>query len=222
MGYQGRLSDSLTIGAAYAPKMSMGNFDKYKGLFAENGGFDIPSNYSIGVAFMPTPAVTIAVDYGRINYSDVRSVSNPSQPPVAPLGAANGPGFGWQDIDVFKLGVAWRMSEAWTLRAGYNRGDNPITPRDVTFNILAPGVMKDHYTAGFTYALDKASEITGALMVAPRQTVTGASFLNAPQLFGTALRRQRDHRHEAIQHRPGLGPQVLDSQPHAHHVRRTP
>jgi len=182
VGYQGRLSDMVTIGASYATKMSMGEFDKYRGLFAENGGFDIPSEFNIGVAFMPTPAVTIAADYGRIYYSDARSVSNPSQPPTAPLGAADGPGFGWQDIDVFKLGVSWRMSEAWTLRAGYNRGDNPIIPRDVTFNILAPGVMKDHYTAGFTYSLDKANEITGAFMVAPRQTVTGASFFD--NLFG--------------------------------------
>ena len=185
VGYQGRLTDTLTIGAAYATKMSMGEFDKYRGLFAENGGFDIPSNFSIGVAFTPTPEVTIAADFGRIYYSDARSVNNPSQPPVAPLGAANGPGFGWQDIDVFKLGVSWRMSEAWTLRAGYNRGDNPIIPRDVTFNILAPGVMKEHYTAGFTYALDKANEITGALMVAPRQTVTGASFFD--NLFGPGV-----------------------------------
>ncbi len=182
LGYQGRLTDMVTIGAAYAPKMSMGEFDKYKGLFAENGGFDIPSHFNLGVAFMPTPAVTIALDYGRIYYSDAKSVSNASQPPVAPLGAANGPGFGWQDIDVFKLGVSWRMSEAWTLRAGYNHGDNPIIPRDVTFNILAPGVMKDHYTAGFTYALDKDNEITGAFMVAPRKTVTGASFFD--NLFG--------------------------------------
>ena len=179
LGYQGRLSDTLTIGAAYAPKMSMGEFDKYKGLFAESGGFDIPSHYSIGVAFMPTPALTIAVDIGRINYSDARSVNNPSVPPVAPLGAANGPGFGWQDIDVFKLGVAWRMSDALTLRAGYNKGQNPITARDVTFNILAPGVVEDHYTLGFTYALDQTSEISGSYMHARRNSVTGASFFNA-------------------------------------------
>ena len=178
LGYQGRLSDSFTIGASYAPKMSMGNFDKYRGLFAGAGGFDIPAHYNIGVAFMPTAAVTVALDFGRINYSDVPSVGNPSSAP-APLGAANGPGFGWKDIDVFKLGVAWKMSNALTLRAGYNKGDNPITAPDVTFNILAPGVMKDHYTAGFSYALDKDSEISGALMIAPRQTVTGASLFNA-------------------------------------------
>ena len=178
LGYQGRLSDALTIGASYAPKMSMGKFDKYRGLFAGAGGFDIPSHYNVGIAFMPTPAVTVALDFGRINYSDVPSVGNPSSMP-APLGAANGPGFGWQDIDVFKLGVAWKMSNALTVRAGYNKGDNPISAPNVTFNILAPGVMKQHYTAGFTYALDKDSEVSGALMIAPRQSVTGASLFNA-------------------------------------------
>jgi len=181
LGYQGRISDMLTIGAAYAPKMKMGKFDKYKGLFAGDGGFDIPSHYSIGVAFMPSPAWTLALDVGRINYSDVASVSNPSSN-QAPLGAANGPGFGWKNVDVVKVGVAWRMSDAWTLRAGYNKGDNPITPADVSFNIIAPGVTKDHYTAGFTYALDKDSEISAALMVAPRQSVTGPSLFNSPAL----------------------------------------
>jgi long-chain fatty acid transport protein len=178
LGYQGRINDWLTLGAAYAPKMSMGRFDKYKGLFADSGDFDIPSHYSIGAAFTPAPGWTVAVDIGRINYSDVPSVNNPSSA-QAPLGAPNGPGFGWQDVDVFKIGVAWRMSDAWTLRAGYNRGDNPIGPADVTFNIIAPGVIKDHYTAGFTWTMDKSNEITGALMYAPRQTVTGSSLFNA-------------------------------------------
>ncbi|HEX6017137.1 MAG TPA: outer membrane protein transport protein [Burkholderiaceae bacterium] len=178
LGYQGRLSEQVTIGAAYAPKMNMGRLDKYKGLFAGSGDFDIPEHYSLGIAFSPTPAWTVALDYGRINYAGVPAVGNPSSTP-APLGADNGPGFGWKNIDVFKIGVAWRASDAWTLRAGYNRGDNPITPADVSFNILAPGVMKDHYTAGFTFALDNASELTGALMFAPRQSVTGSSFFNS-------------------------------------------
>lgn len=62
-----------------------------------------------------------------------------------------------------------------TLRAGYNRGGNPIRAADVTFNTIAPGVTTTHYTAGFTYALDKDNEFTSALMIAPRQRVTGAS-----------------------------------------------
>ncbi len=177
VGYMGRLSDQVAVGASYASKVRMGRFDKYKGLFAGGGDFDIPSNYSIGVAFTPNPDWTIALDYGRINYSDVASVGNASMP-LAPLGAPNGPGFGWRDINVVKIGVAWQMNPKWTLRAGYNHGDNPIRPADVTFNILAPGVVTTHYTLGFTYANSKDSEITGALMVAPRQSVSGASLFN--------------------------------------------
>jgi long-chain fatty acid transport protein len=174
----GKLSDAVTIGAAYAPKMSMSAFDSYKGLFEGGGKFDIPAHYSVGAAFAATPAVTIALDYEHIAYSGVPSVGNPSSVQL-PLGATGGPGFGWKDVNVFKLGVQWRASDAWTVRAGYNHGNNPIDAADVTFNILAPGVMQDHYTAGFTWAMDPKNEISGSLMVAPRQSVTGASLFNA-------------------------------------------
>jgi long-chain fatty acid transport protein len=178
LGYFGQVTDAITVGAAYSPKMNMRRFDKYAGLFAGNGDFDIPENYSLGVAFTPAPGWTLAADWQRINYSDVPSVGNSSMA-MAPLGADNGPGFGWRDIDVFKLGVAWQMNARTTLRAGFNRGRNPIRSTDVTFNILAPGVMTNHYTVGFTHALDKDSELTGSLMVAPRRTVTGPSLFNA-------------------------------------------
>lgn len=178
VGYFGRITDQVTVGAAYAPKMNMSRFVRYRGLFAGNGDFDIPENYNLGIAFAPARGWLLALDYQRINYSGVASVGNASMP-VAPLGAPNGPGFGWRDADVLKLGVEWQWSPALVVRAGYNHGTNPIRPSDVTFNILAPGVMTSHYTAGFTYAMDKGNEITGAFMFAPRKSVTGASLFNA-------------------------------------------
>lgn len=178
LGYFGRLTDAVSVGASYSPKTRMGNFDKYAGLFAGQGEFDIPENYSLGVAFTPAQGWTLAADWQRINYSDVPSVGNPGAA-AAPLGADNGPGFGWRDVDVFKLGAAWQMNARTTLRAGFNRGRNPITSSNLTFNILAPGVMTNHYTAGFTYALAKDSEITGAFMYAPSRSVSGPSLFNA-------------------------------------------
>ncbi len=178
IGYQGRINDKLTIGAAYSPKLDMGHFDKYKGLFASSGDFDIPANYSIGIAVTPTPAWTFAVDLQHIAYSKIDAVGNTSMA-MAPLGASNGPGFGWRDVDTIKLGAQWKMSPDWTLRGGVNHGRNPISASDVTFNILAPGVITTHYTLGFTHAMTPRSELTGMFMVAPRQTVTGSSLFNA-------------------------------------------
>lgn len=178
IGYFGRFGDSFTVGAAYASKINMSAFDKYKGLFAEGGDFDIPSNYNFGVAFKPLKNLTVAVDYQRISYSKVRAVNNPSSN-QAPLGAPNGPGFGWQDVEVIKIGVACQVLENLTIRGGYARSGNPIGSRDVTFNILAPGVVQGQYTLGMTYALGKDSEISASYLHAPRKSVTGASLFNA-------------------------------------------
>jgi len=187
VGWLGKLTDTVSVGAAYSSKIRMGEFDKYRGLFAEQGGFDIPENYSFGVAIKATPAVTIAADYQRINYSKVKSVGNPSnQPnctPTFPAGPGVGAGclgasgssigFGWDDINVIKLGVEYAYNSRMLLRAGYNHTENPIQSRDVTFNILAPGVVQDHVTAGFTYTLGDGSEITMAYMHAFKKAVSG-------------------------------------------------
>lgn len=159
IGYMGKITPTVTIGAAYASKMSFDEFDDYAGLFAEQGGFDIPENYNLGVAWQATPVLKLALDYQRISYSDVNSIANPSLVPF-PLGADNGPGFGYQDIDVWKLGAEYKYSQQLTLRAGWNHGDNPVSASDVTFNILAPAVIEDHVTLGFTYTLASGNELT--------------------------------------------------------------
>lgn len=176
IGYLGKLNDKISVGASYSPKTKMGKFDKYAGLFADAGSFDIPENYTLGMSFQATPQVSVALDYQRINYSAVTSIGNPSTNQV-PLGSAGGPGFGWSDINVWKLGVQWQATPALTLRAGVNKSDNPIQSRDVSFNIIAPGVTTTHVTLGGTYALSPTTELTVAYMHAPQQTVTGRSFM---------------------------------------------
>ena len=187
IGYYGRITPQFAIGIAYTTKMSMSEFDKYKGLFAESGGFDIPSHYSIGLSFEPTSQLQVALDYERINYSDAKSVNNSSAnlfmcaagDVSACLGGSNGAGFGWRDIDVWKLGVQYHVDPRLTLRAGYNLSDNPIKSEDVTINILAPGVVRHHITAGATWSVDPDSFVTMAAMYAFQNDVTAPSLFNA-------------------------------------------
>jgi long-chain fatty acid transport protein len=185
IGYLGRISPLISIGASYATKTSMSKFSKYKGLFAEEGGFDLPSHFAVGTALHPTADWTVALDFERIMYSDVRSIGNVSNLALqcaagvvsACLGGSNGAGFGWQDVNVFKVGVEYALDPALIVRAGYNHSDNPIRSSDVTFNILAPGVVQDHFTVGVTHPFGTGSEVTAAFMYAPTKSVTGGSLL---------------------------------------------
>jgi len=178
VGWLGKFTDSFSIGAAYSSKVNMTKFYKYKGLFAEEGDFDMPSNYNAGIALKATPQMTFTLDYQKIKYTDVASVSNPSTNTGA-LGTDSGRGFGWDDVTVKKLGFEYKASSTMTYRAGYGKTDNPIQSRDVTFNILAPGVVQDHYTLGFTRTMDKDSELTMAFMHAAENSVSGNSLFTA-------------------------------------------
>ena len=184
VGYMGQLTDAIAVGAAYASKIN-GKFDDYKGIFAQSGGFDIPSSFSAGIAFKPTPQWLLAFDFERIWYDDAKSVNNPGAlifncaggQSDACLGGSDGAGFGWQNVDVFKVGVQYMLNDSWTLRAGYNHTQNPIKSSDVTFNIIAPGVVQNQWSAGTTYRIDRQSEVTGSFMFAQHNEVTGPSLL---------------------------------------------
>ncbi len=190
-GYGGKIgvtykpTDMITLGASYQSEVDTDNFDNYAGLFAEGGDFDIPSTWTVGLAAAVTDDWTVTFDYQRINYSDVKAVSNPSFDYLMSgdadkrLGGSNGAGFGWDDINVYKLGVQWQATPHLQLRAGWNRGDNPIGNDEVLFNTIAPGVMENHYTAGLSYSFDQNHEIHGAFMYAPEVSVTGVNPLTA-------------------------------------------
>ncbi len=171
LGVEVEASENFRMGASYQSKLSMSEFDNYKGLFADQGDFDIPQTFNIGVAADVTENFTLMLDYRWINYSGETAVGNSSQIPL-PFGSSNGPGFGWQDVDVFKIGAEWTKDD-WTFRGGYSNGTNPVGSNDVTLNILAPGVVTNHWTAGFEKQLASGNAFEMALMYVPEETSRG-------------------------------------------------
>lgn len=183
VGWIGKLNDVVSVGATYQSKTYMTEFDDYKGLFAEQGDFDIPATYGIGIAVKATPKWTIAADVQRILYSDVDSVGRASLSTLFAgnaLGTDNGPGFGWEDVTVTKIGVAYAYSDALTLRAGYNHTTQPIRGGETFFNILAPGVVQDHLTLGGTYVLPDKGELSFFYAHVFEETVKGSNSIPGP------------------------------------------
>ncbi len=181
LGYLGKFTDRFSLGFSWQSEIGMDKFDDYAGLFAEQGGFDIPSNWTAGIAYRFGTSAVLALDYQEIMYSDIASVGNPFLPNLVqgPLGSNNGAGFGWQDMSVIKVGLQWGTAP-WTWRAGFSTGDQPIPPSEVLFNILAPGVMEEHITVGFTRELGTSRAFSMSLMHAPSVSVSGVNPLEAP------------------------------------------
>lgn len=174
------LTDALSLGASYQSRIYMSEFDEYRGLFAEQGDFDIPPTATIGLAFRPTSKTAVTFDVQRTWFSEIDSVGNPmanlalcAKPSPYCLGGDQGAGFGWEDMTVYKLGFQWQSSPLWTWRAGYSRTNQPITEDNVLFNVVAPAVMEEHFTIGFTRQMGKSSELSLAAFYAPEERVRG-------------------------------------------------
>jgi long-chain fatty acid transport protein len=183
LGYLGEVIGGVRVGGSYQTRIIMGEFDKYSGLFAEAGDFDIPANWASGIAVAATPRLTLAAEVQQVLYSGTRSVGNPLDPAAFTqgvlLGMDNAPGFGWEDMTTIKLGGQLQARPDLALRAGYSYGEQPIPESEMMFNILSPGVIEQHVTAGFSKMVGEY-EVSAALMHALSGTVDGPNPMEAP------------------------------------------
>lgn len=159
VGYLGQFTDRFSFGLAYQTEIQMDEISDYAGLFANNG--------------------------------DIGAIANPLIPniAVAPLGSANGAGFGWRDMDVIKFGIQYEPggpgSGASVSRPAINRSP----PSETLLNILAPDVVEDHITLGFTKQSTNGRAWSLSLMHAPSTSVSGPNPLEVP---GTSDDRDQD------------------------------
>jgi len=188
------ITDRVSLGLGYQSKMSMSEFDDYSDLYAEAGGFDIPSSIKGGLSFLATDSLRVNFDVEHTAFSEVDSVGNPMAnlfecsllplggTSVEPcLGGAQGAGFGWEDMTTYKLGFEWASDENNLWRFGYSYGEQPVQAADVLFNILAPGVMEQHITFGWTRNRANGHQFSVSFMYAPENTVSGQSAFDPVQ-----------------------------------------
>lgn len=186
IGLQGELAKGLFFGATFQTKMNMGKFKEYAGLFAEDGDFDIPANWTIGLAYELVPnKLIVAADYKQILYSKVKSIGNPMNM-AAKLGMDAGSGFGWDDMKILKLGVEYIVNDEWKLRSGFSTGNSPVNSANTLFNILAPGVIKNHVTFGFSKLIGN-KELNVAIVRAIRNTVSGTNAMDTAQTIDLSM-----------------------------------
>ncbi|MDJ0904985.1 MAG: outer membrane protein transport protein [Woeseiaceae bacterium] len=188
------MGEYVSAGLSYHSKLSMSEFDDYSDLFAEAGGFDIPASTMFGISFKGANNVRVNLDVEHTEFGDVASVGNPmaniAACPTAGLGGTdvesclggkNGAGFGWDDMTTFKLGVEWTHNDSRTWRFGYSYGEQPIDGADVLFNILAPGVVEQHFTVGMSQRRPGGGAWNFSLMYAPSKAVKGVNMFDPTQ-----------------------------------------
>ncbi|MFM7026098.1 MAG: OmpP1/FadL family transporter [Limnohabitans sp.] len=186
-----KLTPELTLGASYQLKTSLSDLRTKSGgasMTVDEMGtipgkiivrdFQMPSVIAFGGAYMASPALMLVADVKKIGWKNVMRQFNMTFDSVM-MGAMD---FAipqnWKDQTVLSLGGAYRLDDAWTLRAGYSHSTNPIP--NATVHPLFPAIVKDHYTAGFGYQISKTLSLDAAVSHAPKVTVNADLLMGAP------------------------------------------
>lgn len=194
VGWLWHAKPNIKLGASYTSKVYMQKFKHYKGLFANNGAFDIPAHVSVGLAYNASKNLTVSGDLQRIYYGDVESINNPGPTALEmspngisagrKLGGQQGIGFGWRSIWVAKLGLQYRLNHKWTLLGGLNHGESPFSNKQVLINILAPATPKTHISFGAGFKQNNRENWSFSYMHAFNEVQSD----NATSLFGSSAK----------------------------------
>lgn len=160
VGWLGRLSRCLRVGATFQTKTWMGKFKKYQGLHVDDGNYDLPAEAGIGIVWDICPCLTLAFDFVDRFWNTSKTFDHNSRQPNGQFwgggatnvfGSESGIGFGWRDQPIYKIGLAYRCCR-WTFRIGWNHGDGPIgAATETRLNTLTQCVIEDHVTVGATW-----------------------------------------------------------------------
>lgn len=174
IGWNGQITDDLTLGAVYVSETYMGKLTKYQNLFAGNGSLNIPAHYGLGVAYKITPSFTIAADAMQTMWGSINSLGNNLTNPPS-FGGVNSAGLGWKNQTLGRIGANYAVNDSWTLRAGYSQGTQILQGSQLALNVISPITTTSHATLGATWAMGDGYELSGMYGYAFNNKVNNSS-----------------------------------------------
>lgn len=176
-GIQWSVTKNVRLGLSGQTRTSMPAHSAYRGLLAEGNDMDIPASVQAGVAWDILPNVTIMGDYKRVWNGSVPALANTSLT-ASPFGTGSGPGFGWKDVDIFKVAAEWRRSSDTTLRAGYSYSSQLNADKEADVSIFVPSFVQHHISAGLNRRLSRSLDFELSAMYGLPATLTGPELGN--------------------------------------------
>ena len=140
--------------------------------------FSWPAMLAAGIAWEPGERWLLVADLKHIDWS--AAMKSFSMSFKADDSAANGAFAGltmkatlpqdWDDQLVLTAGAAYRATDRFTLRAGFNLADNPVPDRTLLY--LFPAIVENHYTAGLGITFNERQQLHLGLSYAPEVKAT--------------------------------------------------
>lgn len=169
VGVRYAINPTFAIGAAYNSEIDFEDFEwntAHANPNRPNFGtartvelqLNFPATFTAGIAITPGDRLAIALDGKLITYEDTEGFAET---------------LGFEDINVIALGVQYKATDRFTLRAGYNKSDNPIPAERTFFTVATPAIFEDHYTVGVGIQATDNMQLNVTYYEVPENRISG-------------------------------------------------
>lgn len=198
----------LTLAAAYNSKIKMsygtqlsaagtgfGQGMPGSGTLAFADKLDQPAEIKAGISYAAANNFTVTADYRLIQWASAGGYKE----------------FGWKDQTVIAIGGKY-SGEGYWVGVGYNNANNPIGVFangvvnaygnnggivNMFNNLMFPAIIKDSYTLGGGYSLNKSFDLAASFVYSPKVTsrvdISDAARLAPGSLFNTTTHSQQSY-----------------------------
>jgi long-chain fatty acid transport protein len=143
---------------------------------------DLPLIASLGVSYTGFERWLLETDFHYIDYGNTSGFRDSG---FSPTGALTG--LGWKSIYAFAFGTQYRMTDTFSVQAGYSYNDKPFGSSNAFFNIASPTIVENTLSVGFSYKLTDCFSLSLAYghgfeqsvsgpIIAPAGTIPGSKF----------------------------------------------
>lgn len=141
-----------TFGVAYSPKSKLSKFNGYEDnlLASSDGHYESVEHFALGTAWKVTPQLTLALDYLRYNWENVDFFNKES-------------GSGYRNQNVWRVGVAYDVTERFSVQAGYSHANDFVTSDYTLGSYIGPAISARSWSAGASYSFDGGYEVTAGI-----------------------------------------------------------
>ena len=119
---EAEVGSAVALDFGYQSRISMDPFQRYRGVFAEPGDFDIPASLNGGVSFSLPASMRVGVGVERVFYSDINAFPNQALPArfLSLLGDGGSPELRWRDLTVYSAEWGWAPTERSNVSLRYS------------------------------------------------------------------------------------------------------
>jgi long-chain fatty acid transport protein len=170
VGYLGTIAPNLRLGLTYSSPVWFQKLDAHDDIIPD-GRLNAPQQAGAGLAY-DWGDWTFAFDYVWLNWASQKTFNNSLAEGGAP-GSSNGPGFGWQNQNVFRFGVNYKVNERLQMRTGVSLANHQVPNDEATLIAICPCNQPKTVTAGLTYTVSNNLDVSGSYMYDFRHITKG-------------------------------------------------